>query len=196
MSRYRSRQIVALPAKQQGVVIFIALIALVVMSMVGISMVRQMTSGQQIVGNLAFKLQATSLADRQTEQVLADMVGKTSAELDAVAFAGYQAEAPEFKAEAFNVEKESTWVGKVKLENTPVNGVNTTYVVHRLCYPKVNPLDTKEARRCVGRETSEGSEKISDPSMIPPKQIQPYYRVTTLVEGDRNSRSITQTMIY
>ncbi|MCK6391416.1 MAG: hypothetical protein L6Q40_10425 [Azonexus sp.] len=193
MSQYRARQIAALPTSQRGVVLFIALIALVVMSMVGISMVRQMTSGQQIVGNLAFKLQATSFADSQTEQVLVDLTnaGKTPGLLDGAAFPGYHPEAPEFKAQAFDAEDESTWEGKVRLKDTPVNGVHTTYVVHRLCYPK----GADEARRCVGHETSGGREQDSDPKDLP-KQIQPYYRVTTLVEGDRNSRSITQTMIY
>ncbi len=197
MSACKIRQPQSSPARQQGIVLFVALIALVIMSMVGISMVRQMTSGQQIVGNLAFKQAATALADQATEQVLIAMVGKTSAQLDvAGAINGYLAEAPEFKGEVFNPAKESTWTGRVVSENTPAAGITTTYVVHRLCYPKVNSADPNEARRCAGRETSEGGEKISDPSKIPPKQIQPYYRVTTLVEGDRNSRSITQTMIY
>ena len=45
----------ATPAKEQGVVLFIALIVLVVMSLIGISMIRQGSSSQMIVGNLAFK---------------------------------------------------------------------------------------------------------------------------------------------
>lgn len=211
MRAQKMRRPLSMPARQEGVVIFIALIALVIMSMVGISMVRQMSSGQQIIGNLAFKQAATALTDQATEQVLSDLLKPeiTSLKLDQnAAINGYLSEAQGFKndgtfvtctdqnkPECFDPANEATWTGRVG--PSPDNSYpRITYVVHRLCFPKKVMTDPNEARRCIGRETSEGTEKTSDPAMIPPKQIQPYYRVMTLVEGDRNSRSITQTMIY
>ena len=43
------------PARQQGVVLFIALIVLVAMSLAGVAMVRSVDTSLGIAGNLAFK---------------------------------------------------------------------------------------------------------------------------------------------
>jgi type IV pilus assembly protein PilX len=61
----------ATPAKERGVVLFIALIVLVVMSLIGISMIRQGSSSQMIVGNLAFKEGAEAAADFGVERARA-----------------------------------------------------------------------------------------------------------------------------
>ena len=49
--------------KQRGIVLFIALIVLVAMTLAGIAMFRQIGSGVIIAGNIAFRENATSVAD-------------------------------------------------------------------------------------------------------------------------------------
>jgi hypothetical protein len=52
---------------QQGVVLFVALIVLIIMTLAGLALLRQMGAGTSIAGNIAFKENATSVADRGTE---------------------------------------------------------------------------------------------------------------------------------
>lgn len=177
---------------QRGVVLFIALIALVIMSMVGISMVRQMTGGQQIVGNLGLKHGTTSVADRATELGRAFVTGSASAILDAnVIGNGYYASAPDLVNPATPFDPIAhDWTNASASVIDDGNTVN--YVVHRLC----NDVGVFEEQDCVARETSEGGEKSCTPPACPPKQLQPYYRITTRVTGPRNAISYTQVFMY
>lgn len=52
---------------QRGVVLFVALIVLIVMTLAGLSLLRQMSVGTSIAGNIAFKESATYVADRGVE---------------------------------------------------------------------------------------------------------------------------------
>lgn len=182
------------PAKQRGVVLFVALIALVIMSMVGISMVRQMTGGQQIVGNLGLKQGATSVADRATELARTFIAGSASATLDAdVTGNGYYASAPDVLNPATPFDPVAhDWTNASASVTDDGNTVN--YVVHRLC----DGVGVFEDQECVARETTEGSEMgvPSYGSAGAPKQLQPYYRITSRVTGPRNAMSYTQVIMY
>lgn len=56
----------ALPRRQRGVVLLIALIVLVAMTLAGIGLMRSIDTGVLISGNLAFRQAATQAADRGT----------------------------------------------------------------------------------------------------------------------------------
>ena len=47
--------------------LFVALIVLIIMTLAGLALLRQMGAGVSIAGNIAFKENATSVADRGTE---------------------------------------------------------------------------------------------------------------------------------
>lgn len=181
-------------SRQRGVVLFIALIALVIMSMVGISMVRQMTGGQQIVGNLGLKQGATSVADRATELARTFVTGSSSATLDAnVTANGYYASAPDVVTPATPFDPVThDWANASATVADDGNTVN--YVVHRLC----DGVGIFEDQECVARETTEGSEmgSTSYGGSGGLKQLQPYYRITTRVTGPRNAVSYTQVIMY
>ena len=66
----RHSQITQLKRKQNGVVLFVALIVLVVMSLGGISMMRAADTGTQIAGNLAFRQSALQAAENAFEQAM------------------------------------------------------------------------------------------------------------------------------
>lgn len=61
--------------KQDGLVLFVALIALVVMSLAGVSLIRSVDTNSQIAGNLAFK-QNTVISSNIGLEAMADTVGK------------------------------------------------------------------------------------------------------------------------
>ena len=54
-------------SKQSGVVMFVALAVLILMTLAGLAMLRQMGSSVSIAGNLAFKQNATAAGDLGTE---------------------------------------------------------------------------------------------------------------------------------
>ena len=60
----------AAPRRERGVVLFVALIVLIIMTLAGLALLRQMTTGVSIAGNIAFKENATSVADRGAEVAL------------------------------------------------------------------------------------------------------------------------------
>jgi Tfp pilus assembly protein PilX len=53
--------------RQNGVVLIVALLVLITMMLAGIALMRQMNAGSSIAGNVAFKENATSAADRGIE---------------------------------------------------------------------------------------------------------------------------------
>ncbi|MDP1653308.1 MAG: hypothetical protein Q8L56_11360 [Rhodocyclaceae bacterium] len=62
---------VPLSARQRGVVLFIALIALVAMSLAAVALIRSVDTSTLIAGNLAFKQTATSSGDSGPEGAIA-----------------------------------------------------------------------------------------------------------------------------
>ena len=61
----------ATASRQQGVVLFVALIVLVVMALAGVAMMRQSGSGLSIAGNIGMKQNATAAGDFGTETAIA-----------------------------------------------------------------------------------------------------------------------------
>ena len=70
----RIPKIAAPAARQQGVVLFVALIVLVAMSLAGVSMMRAVDTGTQIAGNLASRESAANAADRHFETALGQIL--------------------------------------------------------------------------------------------------------------------------
>ncbi|OYZ08643.1 MAG: hypothetical protein B7Y32_02005, partial [Methylophilales bacterium 16-45-7] len=59
---------------QQGLVLFVALMALVVMSLASVALIRSVDTSSQITGNLAFK-QSTSITSSYGLEAMADTIG-------------------------------------------------------------------------------------------------------------------------
>ena len=135
----------ATPAKEQGVVLFIALIVLVVMSLIGISMIRQGSSSQMIVGNLAFKEGAEAAADFGVERARAWLTSKTGAQLEASDPAViYVANG---LSGNFDPLSYTTWDA---LEQVDSLGQRVTFIVHRLLRHWPSAFDRDH---CAGRFT-------------------------------------------
>ncbi len=64
------RQMTRIGNSQRGVVLVVALIVLVAMALAGIAMVRQISAGLGVAGNMAFKQGATAVGDYGLENAL------------------------------------------------------------------------------------------------------------------------------
>ena len=178
----------AVPAREKGVVLFIALIVLIVMSLVGISMIRQGSSSQMIVGNLAFKEGAEAAADFGVERARAWLISRTGAQLEASdSTIIYVANGLNGSFDPFSY---TTWNS---LEQADLLGQRVTFVVHRLC-DKVGPVTAVDNLCILYSETSskEGID-YANPSVA---GFMPYYRVTVRVTGPRGTTSYVQALLY
>ncbi len=182
--------------RQQGVVLFIALIVLVAMTLAGIAMFRQVGAGVIIAGNLAFKQNATSVADLGVEAARTWLTGQgaTGLQIDQ-ATSGYYSS----WASTFNPTTLAWGDSNSKLVTSDDGyGNSVRYIVHRLCRNAgLSVNDPLQSCVTVGSSSSGGS--LGTPSygvMSLSNTTAPYFRVTAQVTGPRNTVSYVQTILY
>lgn len=182
--------------RQQGVVLFIALIVLVAMALAGIAMRRSVDTTLGIAGNLAFK-QATIQASDQGVSTAYAWISANAAgagiQSDNIAnsyFASLAAD-PDW----FNM---ANWGSSVVLNaGTPDAAGNVVrYMMHRMCAstgPYNAPgqqcaLYTPTSTAASGSTMTVGSYQFQGNPQV-------FIRITTRVDGPRNTVSITQTSV-
>ena len=175
---------------QQGIVLFVAIIVLLAMTLAGLAMMRQMGVGLSIAGNVAFKENATSVADRGAEFARGWITANQAALNDDRLVEGYHS------SWAASVDpKTFDWAaGSIALAAEAGN-VASVYI-ERLCATP-NMSSTAPTQVCSDKPVGTGASRGggSYPSVIPPTPPQPYFRVTTRVDGPRNTRSYTQVLM-
>ena len=195
---------------QSGIVLFVALIVLVIMSLVGLSMIRQISSGQVVAGNLAFKEGSVAISDLAVETARSviratgtgsiDLTKDYAQQSSNAEALGYFASAPwefgEAAAVPFDMFNAANWANSklVAAASSATQENEVRYVIHRLCR-REGPLDTNQCSlKLTTVGGSKGGSSYTDPAL--PQTQQPYYRVTTRVLGPRNTVSYTQVILY
>jgi type IV pilus assembly protein PilX len=181
------------PKKQQGLVLFIALVVLVAMTLAGIALLRQAGAGLGIIGNLAFKENATTAADLGIEAARAWLTEPTNLNLlinDNASSGYYSNWDPTFNPLTFN------WTNSTSA--AAINdgaGNDVRYVIHRLCSNANAPLLAIN-QKCVtvNVEGSDGTKVGGKASFT--DNLQPYYRLTARAAGPRNTLSYVQVLMY
>ncbi len=172
---------------------WVALVVLIVMTLAGLAMLRQMGSGVSIAGNIGFKQNATSAADAGTEVGRQWLITQTVATLNNdLPVAGYYAT---WGASVDPATFDWTNAGSVPVALEAGTGNAMRYVIHRLCL-SVGPVDAV-LQRCSDIEDSVGGSKegLSYGVAPPALGIRAYYRVTVQVLGPRNTVSYTQVVL-
>ncbi|MDP3823445.1 MAG: hypothetical protein Q8R33_18405 [Burkholderiales bacterium] len=179
---------------ERGVVMFVALVVLIVMTLAGLAMLRQMSSGVSIAGNIAFKQSATSIADAGIE------AGRNWLTLNSGLTGATAAANGYYATWAGNVDPTSAeWT--LRWEAIPdalvTNGLSVRWIVQRLC--ALEGPSFGGAQQCSdsipqsGGGGSKGGGSYGDaPSILMPT---PFYRVTARVVGPRNTVSYTQVVL-
>lgn len=188
------------PMKQGGVVLFIALIALVVMSLAAVALVRSVDTNTIIAGNLAFKQAATSSADSGLETALVWLGSKASAdetalEADDTANGYYSTSGLDPKTLAAASTKLATGIDISAGKDTSGNTVR--YVVQRMCRTTgvatvgnclygapTEPSDTKGVKDA----PKAGGQSATGTSVM--------FRVTMSVAGPKNTLGFIQAYVY
>ena len=193
-SNFSSRHPGAPLRAQRGVVLFIALVVLVAMTLAGLAMFRQVGTGVTIAGNLAFKANATSVADMGVESGRTWLMAQGGATLQSDLVPGYYSS---WQA-AFNPAT-FDWTNNATLVTADDGtGNEVRYVVHRMC--KTAGLTVNDPnQQCVtiGSAAAGGSRGGGGYGLQAlSNTTQPFFRVTVRTAGPRNTVSYVQAIMY
>jgi len=197
------RRSVTLPARargprraQGGLVLFIALIVLVAMTLAGIALMRSVDTALVVAGNMAFKQSAISVADRGTQDAAAWLVANsagTALQNDNPA-AGYSASIPPGDPEPDWFDMASWANAFVVNAGAPDAAGNVVrYQIHRLCNAPGPPGTGCAIYLSASVASSGGSMAVGSPVFQGTPQY--YYRVTTRVDGPRDTVSVIQSSV-
>lgn len=180
--------------RQHGVVLFVALIVLIVMTLAGLALLRQMGVGTSIAGNVAFKENATSVADRGTEAARAWIIANSAITANDSFVDGYLSSwTGGVNPTAFDWDNQS----RTLIDDQGQTGNTTRVIIQRLCEtPNMSALDP--AQRCSDSPVLNAGDSKGGggyPAVLPGSSPAPFFRVTTRVDGPRNTVSYTQVLM-
>lgn len=190
--------------RERGIVVFVALIAVVLMSLAAVGLMRSVHNNTLVVGNLAFRQAAMAMSTSAVEKAVYDMFPPTKTIPDLnnhlTARNYFAFRQPGENAQGIpaalqgNLSSYPADAQVITDPNDPSGQTQARYVVERMCLPASLGLEAR-AQFC---------------EMIPPKQSAgttgnisvginvpdiPYYRMTVRVDGPNNSVSFSQAML-
>jgi hypothetical protein len=182
---------------QNGVVLWVALVVLVIMMAATAVILRNTSVGQNIAGNLGFKQNADTVGEQGAEAAQAWLVdpARTPAFLEQdrpgyfATWSGGAGAAPTFDPVTFD------WEGMGAIESTANDGTGNRvfYVIHRMC--ALPGSVTAVGQECSFPDYAVGSSHDAPgPTSLPPTK--PLFRLSMRVDGPRGTQSLLQTMIY
>ncbi len=197
-------------ARQRGVVLFFALIALVVMSLAAVALIRSVDTSTMIAGNLAFKQSATTSGDSGVEAAITALNGMQTAATTNVlmdptnplnvtnAANGYYSNADP----ALNLTNAANWVdASSTLVGTDISGNQVRFIIQRMCrtanqvVSKTNCLFSAAALDNNGQQVPLPSD-VCQGSGCPAAGQSPQYRITSRIAGPANTVSFIQAFVY
>jgi hypothetical protein len=198
-----TRLAVTLPARARGprraeggLVLFIALIVLVAMTLAGIALMRSVDTALVVAGNMAFKQSAVSVADRGTQEAAAWLVANSAGQTlhSDNPSAGYSASIVPGLPEPDWFDMNSWANSFVVNGGTPDAAGNVVrYQIHRLCNAVGPPGGGCALYFGTSTAATGGSMAVGSPVFLGTPQY--YYRVTTRVDGPRDTVSVIQSSL-
>ena len=204
-------------SRQQGVVLFIALIVMVAMSLAAIALMRSVDTTSAVIGNLAFRQASILPANFGIEDAAAGLFNDANpANLARIPDVRVDTPAQNYYAthsqaagwdDQYGVPQPlQTKAAAAALTRSQADGAGNTvtYVIERMCYltdPSGTPLPAIPPDKSAANTWCD---------MMPPKQspgttindpmaallsAQPFYRVTVRVDGPQNTVSFAQAML-
>lgn len=184
-------------ARERGVVLLFALILLVALTLGGLALMRSVSTGNVIAGNLSFKQAATHSGDAGVEAAIAWLEANSAALAASNTAAGYLAMRQD---PAANQSWDDFWAGTLAVAATvqtlPADGAGNTvsYVIQRMCNQEgiaFTAAACSTAPNDPGALNRSRRGGVAGPSSPP----QPYYRITVRVVGPRNTMSMVQAVV-
>jgi type IV pilus assembly protein PilX len=194
-------------ARQQGVVMMVALVVLVVMTLAGIALMRSMDTTNLIAGNMAFKQSATHAADSGVEQAIAWLEGNNAGSFldNPHPEVGYTPSSPNNAGLGWG---EAHWNGLTAsgVCNLPMAGGvcspsalpnaagnQVSFMIQRLCAAAGN-RNSASCSIVTGTVVSSGNNEGTE-EQLTSTSTAVYYRITVRVAGPRNTVSYVQAIV-
>ena len=185
-------------ATQGGVVLFLAMISLLVMSLASVALIRSVNTNTDITGNLGFKRAATASADAGAEAAIAWLktnVGNATLESNITA-KGYLANAAAAGASktgsAFWTDFSASGLCLKTGCASDDAGNRVAFIIQRLC-TKTGPRPDAACAKDPS-VTADGTDQ-SSLYLAVGESTAIYYRVIVQVIGARNATSYVQTVV-
>ena len=209
--------------KQRGISLIVVLVALLIIGFAAVALLRSSDTGTLSAGNLAFKKTALAAGDAGTE-VAVDWLGDNATSValfdDSPADGYYATTAAACDMTGTRTPDDETddvnWTDDdpgdncnmdaitVAAGNGIPDGYTVSYVVNRMCNAAGNPGDVFAADNVtpmicssVGGGISEGSTRGAGSYGVTPLtgETQFYYRITTRVDGPRNTVRYIEVLV-
>ncbi|MDD5395527.1 MAG: hypothetical protein PHE17_21090 [Thiothrix sp.] len=180
---------------QHGVVLFLALIALVAMTLAGIALVRSVDTSNLISGNFAFKQGSLQYTDVGVELAFGALPGIVSTSRDANIVNQYFALRQ--PTDSNGIPTTITWSAVPCRDTTGAiiacaGDYQVKYVIDRLCDGTL-PVTNIQGKCLSDAPQGGGSKKAY--AIVFSGSASVYYRVTVQVIGPRNTVSYAQTIL-
>ena len=204
----RTRKTYSPAAQQRGIVLFVALIALVAMTLAAIALVRSVDTGNVISGNFAFRQGGLQASDLGTEIAFAALPTIAASGNTNVTTATYQYYATRRIEDNAGIPTTiafgSTatiaainWNAIPLATPTTANGYNVRVVIERLCVGADNVLIIDIVQFCSTARPSTTDaavpQDIGEPGFN--NNLQTFYRATVQVTGPRNTTNFVQSIL-
>ncbi len=214
---FSTRKKIGFAAKQQGVVLFFALIALVVMSLAAVALIRSVDTSTIIAGNLSFRQSAAAAGDTGGEAALGDldtwqaaMALAAKKAIDDSSHVFNQDNAANGYYSSYRTITQLTdgtfnWNNSKSL-GTDIGGNTVRYIIERMCS---NANDVPRRESCMltsplDKDNNEASVKLADAICDHAKSsgcpvyggFNPYMRITARVTSAKNTVSYIQSFAY
>lgn len=186
--------------REQGVVLIVALIALLVLSLGAIALIRVIDADSGMAGNFAFREASAVAADIGLNRAIAAIPSLGNLDVDVPA-SGYYASVTAFS----NAAPLATRWSSVPCRDVAVSASATAAAVacddtgrfrmqaliERLC--TVTPVTDPLVQCLTGDVVDDGSKKSNAPDLGIDTRIQ--YRISVRVRGPRNAESLVQSLV-
>jgi type IV pilus assembly protein PilX len=194
------------PRKQGGVVLFIALIALVALTLAGIAIMRSVDTGNVIAGNMAFREAALQSSDVGIEAAFIALPTIVASSKDANIANQYWAirfDTTGTGLSAAGVPTVVNWANVPCRDNSnltitcPATGYSVKYVIDRLCDTQTSgsTVVSNVQAYCVVDVGAGGAGTKKPGAPVFSSADAVYYRVTVQVTGPRNTTAYTQAIL-
>ncbi len=199
----------SLPARQHGVVLFIALIVMVALSLAAIALIRSVDTTTAVIGNLAFRQASILPANLAVEEAAAALFQDADVlnairipiirdtNLPAENYFAFWQNSDDARGVPAQLQKKTAFTQTRMLVDASLSGPQTEirYVIERMCVagpPPVTPLPNNASCDMVRSDWNPG-DTIGDAGSGGVSV--PYYRVTVRVDGPKNTASFVQAML-
>lgn len=187
--------------RQSGVVVFVSLIAMVILSLAAVGLMRSVQTNTIVVGNIAFRQAAQAMASAAVEKAIHDMFPPTATigsllnhDIPRSYYASVQPGQNLVGIPAALQGDMSGYVGATIQETTDAQAFRARYVIERMCDDtRLGLVAAERACEMIPPKQSLGKESNLKIPIILPKV--PFYRMTVRVDGPGNTVAYAQAML-